>query len=98
MGNKKASRKERGLSPHPLSRRVSASTDSGSCPDFRLPLSQRADHSGGTVADFHSLPTTETSSIVAVECKPRSVAVSIKAECSAVLPLRSALFNQRAQT
>lgn len=38
VSNKKASRKERGLSPHPLSRRVSASTGSGRYPDFRPSL------------------------------------------------------------
>jgi hypothetical protein len=30
----------------------------GYVPDFRLSLSRRADHSGGTVADFHGLPFT----------------------------------------
>ena len=39
--NKKASRIERGVSPHSFSRRVSASTSSGRFPDFRL-LSESA--------------------------------------------------------
>src|SRR5271170_1639026 len=64
--NKKASRIERGVSPHSLARRVSASTSSGRFPDFQ-PITRAlatkekrdsvmADYSGGTVADFHGLP------------------------------------------
>src|SRR6185437_35368 len=36
-------------------------------PDFQRPFTRRADHSGGTVADFHGLPDARASSIVAGE-------------------------------
>ena len=55
---KKPREKQRGSSLHPFSRRVSADNWLGYVPDFRLPIYRHADHSGGTVADFHGLPTS----------------------------------------
>src|SRR3984957_20584345 len=106
--NKRASRIERGVSPHSLSRRVSASTSSGRFLTFGLPKIS-ADYSGGTVADFHGLPLAfrivqhrpskslfpEPAKLSSASLCAPPFTVNQLGKCGlAVLPLRGALLHR----
>src|SRR5208282_5907982 len=94
--NKKASRKEARPSPHSFSRRVSASTGLAGILTFGVARTRRAgiaDHSGGTVADFHGLPHSPSRLSCLGKCRfaPRSCQSHFNEERRlAVLPQRRA--------